>query len=132
MPIPSTASIVAAPLVGVALVALTGCGSVLSSFGSHEQEQVYATASAVDEPRFTLPHWVPEAAADVRIRVETDGPGALLRFASASLHGCDTGRLDDAPPMDSSWFPLDPPAEGWLCGDWRVFERDGVVYGWTG
>jgi len=119
------------------MLALTGCG-VMDGFVENEKEQSFGTWSDAAEDgdhAFAPPEFVPEDATDIRMRMVTDGDGALLRYSSATEptdDECVEGSLSGEPVIDSSWWPQTQPDEGVICGTWRVFEMDGATYAFTG
>ncbi|HEV7948359.1 MAG TPA: hypothetical protein VGP24_01205 [Glaciihabitans sp.] len=124
-------------LVGILVGAsLTGC-AMANEFGSHEKEQSFATLADAPPPgegAFAPPEFVPADATALRMRITTNGPSHILRFSSpAPLDAqlCTPGPLTGEPPLDSTWWPIDVPADGTVCDTWQVFDQGGTTYAWT-
>jgi hypothetical protein len=131
----SVLGLAAVGLVATSLV--SGC-SVIEEFGSHQKEQVFATwadAPQGEDAPFAPPSFVPEDATEVRMRVITNGPGELLRWAGATpvtAEQCNEGPLAGAPLLESTWWPAQLPNDGIVCAaGWQLFQKDGYTYGWV-
>jgi hypothetical protein len=136
----------------LATLGLSGC-ALVNEFTSNQKERVFATiadaptvdapgegasaggARADDDLMFVPPAFVPTDATDLKIRVIEDGPGAIVRFTSASPladESCEPGALTGSPLLESTWWPAVIPADGIVCGSqWQVFQRDGYTYAWA-
>ncbi|MBF4591096.1 hypothetical protein [Curtobacterium sp. VKM Ac-1395] len=126
---------------GLIVATLTGC-SLLEPY-QKEQQQHYDTYSDApskadsEDLAWFMPAWVPEDATDIDVRLDTEEPGYVIAFDSAS--GVDTAActpLDGphgGPAMSAGFLPDSLPTTGLLtCGDGRATaEVDGRWYGWT-
>ena len=132
-----TASTAAA---GVALVALTGCGTLdaFATLGNPVGRGLYETATTFEktETAKTLSSdWLPDDAARVRLTYRHDGSAALLMFTTAqSLDQlCAPANTVPVPALEDSWWPQTLPETAYLCGDrWTAFADGGTVYAFTG
>ena len=126
-----------AALGGLAVAAsLAGC-SLVDVLGAGEKEHVFASyteASATNEPAFAPPDFVPEDAANLRIRTVKNGPGTILSYESDTppAGDCAAGAVDGAPLLDVGWWPETMPGEGTLCGPWTVFVKGEFTYAFDG
>jgi hypothetical protein len=121
----------------VALLGLSGC-ALVNEISSNQKEQVFATVADVQthaDEDFVPPPFVPADATDVKMRMITDGPGKILRFTSASpiaAEDCAPGALVGSALLESTWWPAEVPAEGFVCDSgWQVFQKDGNIYAWA-
>ncbi|MCY1696167.1 hypothetical protein [Curtobacterium sp. SL109] len=126
---------------GLIVATLTGC-SLLEPY-QKEQQQHYDTYSDApskadsEDLAWFMPAWVPEDATDIDVRLDTEEPGYVIAFDSAS--DVDTAActpLDGphgGPAMSAGFLPDSLPTTGLLtCGDGRATaEVDGRWYGWT-
>jgi len=132
-----TASIAAA---GVALVALTGCGTLdaFATLGNPVGRGLYETATTFEktETAKTLSSdWLPDDASRVRLTYRHDGSAALLMFTTTqSLDElCKPANTVPVPALEDSWWPQTLPDTAYLCGDrWTAFADGGTVYAFTG
>ena len=132
-----TASTAAA---GVALVALTGCGTLdaFATLGNPVGRGLYETATTFEktETAKTLSSdWLPDDASRVRLTYRHDGSAALLMFTTAqSLDElCKPANTVPVPALEDSWWPQTLPDTAYLCGDrWTAFADGGTVYAFTG
>ena len=120
-----------------AAASLTGCSAINAATAQHTQVTYPSWADAPTHGSATsvLPAFIPHDAKNVSLRT-LDGRGETLRFTSPSPLDsslCRPGELTGKPRIDSNWWPTTkPPAEGTLCSSgWRLFELDGITYGWT-
>jgi hypothetical protein len=113
--------------------ALSGC-AVMDAVATHEREQVFATHNDATAADVVLPGFVPDDSTSIRMRTTTSSSAELVRFSTAepfTSSQCEPGALGGEPPLDTTWWPATVPEEGIVCADWKVFEQDGAVYGWT-
>jgi hypothetical protein len=133
----TTARLCTAALGSVLLAAsLSGC-TLIDVLAAGEKEQVFANyteASATNEPAFAPPEFVPEDAANLRIRTVTDGAGTILSYESDTppAGDCAAGEVDGSPMLDVGWWPETMPGEGTVCGTWTVFVKGEFTYAFDG
>ncbi|WP_424216803.1 hypothetical protein ACN20G_32365 (plasmid) [Streptomyces sp. BI20] len=84
----------------------------------------------------SAPAWVPEAAAEVRVRTRTDGPGTLLRFelppGGRLPASCERVGPAGAPTgVDAPWWPAGKAGSADReCAGWRVAVEGSTVWAW--
>jgi hypothetical protein len=127
-------------LAATTALALSGC-SIVSSFAAvttvpkqGDYPSWADTQAPHDESTPAPPRFVPHDATNMYVRTLPSGD-AILTYRSPtppSPELCDPGQLTGKPPLDSTWWPITkPPAAGERCSPgWRVFQLDGVTYGW--
>ena len=121
----------------LALVAGLVAGGTLAGCampGGGEKElryEVYQDAPQRGDRDLVPSSFIPTDAENLRIRVVTDGPGAIVGYESPSApigDDCRPASLADDPLLTARWWPDDVPAEGLICGDWQIFEQDGTTF----
>ena len=126
-------------LAGLAIAAgcaLAGCSML--GLDSNEKElsfDSYADAPQRGDQAFVPSSFIPPDAENLRIRAQTDGSGSVVSYKSPSEplgDGCQPGSFSEDPPLRARWWPTDVPADGLLCGDWGVFEKEGTTYAFRG
>jgi len=124
-----------------ALALALAAGSTLAGCampGANEKElsyEVYQDAPQRGDADFVPSSFIPTDAQNLRIRVVTDGPGSVVSYESPTEplgEDCQPGSFGDEPLLHAAWWPHDIPADGLICGDWRVFEVDGTTYAFSG
>lgn len=135
----STGYLLAAPLAGLALLALTGCASFAglgAIVGDGAREQHYAeyrdTPYWSDQFETSPPAFVPEDATGIRIRYADDAKAMRYDAAEETVaEGCEPTAIEGRPSVGGAWWPELSPAEGLRCGDWTSFRIGGTTYAWT-
>jgi hypothetical protein len=118
-----TARCAAALVIGVAAVALAGCGSagslsqsVQQKLNGHVETVDYATgAIGKSNQNARLPSWVPDQASSVSEAIRTTGPASASRTKAT---------------LTASWWPSGQESKtDQLCGtDWYVVVQATTVY----
>ncbi|MFC6356954.1 hypothetical protein [Luethyella okanaganae] len=80
-----------------------------------------------------LPSWLPDDAENIRIKVRTDGSGAIMMFDSAGIDNseCTTKEVVRVPHLRDSWWPEHLPGHAIGCERWGTVSDRGHVYAWT-
>jgi hypothetical protein len=133
-----TARCAAALVIGVAAVALAGCGSgslIKQKLNGHVETVGYATgAIGKSNQNARLPSWVPDQASSVSEAIRTTGSERILRFALSDPEALTACRPASAPrtkaTLTASWWPSGQESKtDQLCGtDWYVIVQGTTVY----
>ena len=134
-----TARCAAALVIGVAAVALAGCGSAGSLIqqkrNGHVETVDYATgAIGKGNQNARLPSWVPDQASSVSEAIRTTGSERILRFTlsdpqtPAACRPASASRTKAT--LTASWWPSGEESKtNQLCGtDWHVLVQATTVY----
>lgn len=136
-----------------AVLTLSACGGALTgAFGSDPKEPAATYASGADaKAARTLPGWVPDDAADVRVKARPGGAEHIVTMRASladlpaecvpvSAEQPLAPRPADADPADfrrvstlqAEWWPAEQEQDAsMMCGAWWVGESDGVLYAFT-
>lgn len=125
-----TAALLTACL-GVTL-SLTSC-SALSGRDDHEWKTAKQMTQSADGG--SVPTLVASDAENIRFSAAAIGSGpTVITWQSKSgitRDDCKVGSIQGAPSSSvPKWWPGEVPSEGWSCGWWRVFQKDGSYYTW--
>jgi hypothetical protein len=132
----------AALVIGVASVALAGCGSagglsqgIQQKLDRHVETVDYATgAIGKGNQSARLPSWVPDQASSVSEAIRTTGSERILRFTLGdpkTLAGCHPASASRTKAtLTASWWPSGEESKSdQLCGTgWHVLVRATTVY----
>lgn len=137
-----TARCAAALVIGIAAVALAGCGSTRSlghsiqqKANGHVETVDYATgAVGKSNQNSRLPSWVPDQASSVSEAIRTTGSERILRFTLSdpkTLTACrPAGASHTKATLTASWWPSGQESRtNQLCGtDWYILVQATTVY----
>ena len=137
-----TARCAAALVIGVAAVALAGCGSagslsqsVQQKLNGHVETVDYATgAIGKSNQNARLPSWVPDQPSSVSEAIRTTGSERILRFTLSdpkTLTACRPASASRTKAtLTASWWPSGQESKtDQLCGtDWYVVVQATTVY----
>ena len=118
-------------VLAVAVGAIAGCAMLGVGNDRERSFEVYQDAPQRGDRDLVPSSFIPTDAENLRIRVVTDGPGAIVGYESPSApigDDCRPASLADDPLLTARWWPDDVPAEGLICGDWQIFEQDGTTF----
>ncbi|MEQ6899395.1 hypothetical protein [Microbacterium sp. KR10-403] len=128
---------VAAPLVLVGTLALSGCGA-LDSSGFMGRLVFDDKHEAELESSTDIPAWVPADASTIVIDYIGDDGGYLMKFASSDGVGASkscvavAGDTPLAPAITTDWWPKASLTDGRLrCGDAQLARVDDEWYAWV-
>jgi hypothetical protein len=134
-----TARCAAALVIGVAAVALAGCGStgtlIQQKRNGHVETVDYATgAIGKSNQNARLPSWVPDQASSVSEAIRTTGSERILRFTLSgpeTLTACRPASASGTKAtLTASWWPSGEESKtDQVCGtDWHVLVQATTVY----
>jgi hypothetical protein len=126
-------------VIGVAAVALAGCGStgslIQQKWNGHVESVDYATGAIGKSNQNTrLPSWVPDEANSVSEAIRTTGSERILRFTlrdPKTLTACRPANASRTKAtLTASWWPSGQESKtDQLCGaDWHVLVQATTVY----
>lgn len=145
---------VTAVAAGVVLVVSACAGPVADAFGGQPDDtaSTYPTGTAAKQSAH-LPDWVPDDAADVRVKTRPGGSERIvtMRADVASLptdcvpvsaerplaphpvgEGADPADFRSVSTLRADWWPVEQEqAATLICGEWWVGEHEGSLYAFT-
>ncbi|QNO36542.1 hypothetical protein H4J02_08415 [Protaetiibacter sp. SSC-01] len=117
-----------------AAVLLSGC-SIVDEVLYQERSVEFASAADLTTEWAGSAPWVPDDAADIRIREKTDGEVVTILLTSDSKLDeslCAEVERRSAPAFAVEGAPDVFKADDvWACGDWAVVPSDGGWFAWT-
>jgi hypothetical protein len=120
----------------VSAFALSGCSALkpVTEIAAPVHNSIFPTVADADG---ALPEWIPEDAAQIRLKKSNSSDAAIVTYVSATHFPADECPASEAPPLApklrDSWWPQQLPAETVTCPDgWYAFANGDTVYAWTG
>lgn len=136
MRVPALRTLVAVTAVTAGALLTTGCSAFrpVTELAAPVRSSLYATVAEADG---TLPGWLPEDAAQIRIKASNSTPASIMTYSSPTLYPVELCTASAAPPeppeLSDTWWPQEIPAETVTCPDgWHAFAAGERVFAWTG
>lgn len=120
--------------VAMSALLLTGCAAVrpVTELAAPVSSSLFATVADADG---TLPTWLPEDAANIRVKASNFSPASIMTYSSPALYPADLCTVSEAPPepprLTDTWWPQEIPPETVACPDgWHAFASGETVFAW--
>ncbi|MBF4571355.1 hypothetical protein ITJ64_02385 [Herbiconiux sp. VKM Ac-1786] len=118
--------------------ALSGC-TLANAITPPIESQLYPTITEArgSDATIDIPSWVPDDATLIRIKENSETGAKIMQFgdpAPEPIGGpCDASIIDNAPPMQDTWWPQNLPVNEATCQDgWHiVFMYGSQYFAWT-
>jgi hypothetical protein len=136
MRLPAVRIVGAATTVLAGALLMPGCAAMrpVTELAAPVHNSIYST---VADAEGALPEWLPEDAAQIRVKSSNSSDATIMEYTSAAAFPEGLCAPSEAPPeppaLIDSWSPKAFPEDTVTCSDgWHAFAAGDTVFAWTG